>query len=414
MSKTLWTNARIASCAASETGLGIIEDGAIFTSDGRIDYIGSAREIPPDLAASAERRTDLQGRWITPGLIDCHTHLIFGGDRSREFELRLAGASYAELQQAGGGIFGTVNATRSATDKELSDAADTRLKSMLRLGATTVEIKSGYGLTPKHELRMLRIARGLSRKEDLPAVISTCLAAHALPKEYEHDRAAYLQLIIEGLLPVVAAEKLAKTVDAFGEHIAFTQEEIRQLFSAARELGFSVKLHADQLSDQNGAAIAAEFSALSADHLEYTSKAGVSAMAKAGTVAVMLPIAYYTLKETQLPPIQLFREAGVRMAVATDANPGSAPSMSLPLAMNMACILFGMTVEEALLGVTRHAAAALNLSDRGYLAKGMRADFCVWSVERLAEIIYWTGYNTIANVVIGGSEVYSDTDSGLL
>lgn len=397
-----WADARLATCRADLPGLGEILAGSLITQGKQIVYAGATADIPATLIANVDKIIPLQGQWVTPGLIDCHTHTIFGGDRADEFALRLQGASYAELQAAGGGIFGSVNATRQSTDQQLLSSASKRLQAMARHGATTVEIKSGYGLDVKTELRMLRIANELASDNDLPNVVPTCLAAHALPAEYTQKRSNYIDLICRELLPTVAAEKLADSVDAFGENIAFTPEEVTRVFTTAQELGLRVKLHADQLSDQLGAALAAQFGALSADHLEFTNNAGVAAMSSSGTIAVLLPGAYYQLRETQQPPIEAFRAHSVPMAVATDANPGSSPLLSLPIAMNQACVQFGLTIDEAWLGVTRHAASALNLMDRGVLAAGNVADFCVWNVDQLAEVVYWLGAQPLTQLVREG------------
>ena len=360
-------------------------------------------DLPPDARHKVPDVVDVNGLCITPGLIDCHTHLVFGGNRAREFELRLKGATYEELQQAGGGILSTVKATRTATDEELLGAAKKRAAPLKREGVTTIEIKSGYGLDVETELKMLRVARLLGEEDPQLDVKTTFLGAHALPPEYASDRAAYIQLVADRMLSQVYLENLADAVDGFCEAIAFSPGEIEQVFDRARELGMDVKLHADQLSDLDGAALAARYQALSADHLEYTSEAGVDALARSGTVAVLLPGAFYILKETQLPPVDLLRRYRVPIAVATDANPGSSPVLSLLLMLNMACTLFSLTTEEALAGVTRNAAQALGLlDDRGTLETGKRADFVIWDIEHPAELAYMIGSNPCVGIIKDG------------
>ncbi len=378
----LLTNARIATMRG--TGLGTIDRGSIGIAEGRIAWIGEGK---PD--ADCETR-DLGGAWVTPGLIDCHTHLVFAGNRAAEFEMRLKGATYEDIAKAGGGIRSTVNATRAATEDELFTQSARRLRALIAEGVTTVEIKSGYGLDLANELKQLRVARRLGR--ELPVTVSaTFLGAHALPPEFVGRQADYVDHILNIMLPAVAAEGLADAVDAFCENIAFTPAETSRIFARARELGLKVKLHADQLSDGGGAALAASFDALSADHLEWTNEPGITAMAKAGTVAVMLPGAFYCLRETRLPPIDLLRKHGVAMAVASDLNPGTSPIVSLQANMHMACTLFRMTPEEVLRGVTVNAARALGLTDRGVIDVGRRADLAVWDVESVVELTYWMG-----------------------
>ncbi|MDX2220155.1 MAG: imidazolonepropionase [Burkholderiales bacterium] len=363
-------------------GLGIIERGSIGIADGRIAWVGEGK---PD--ADCETR-DLGGAWVTPGLIDCHTHLVFAGNRAAEFEMRLKGATYEEIAKAGGGIRSTVNATRVATEDELFEQSAKRLSALIAEGVTTVEIKSGYGLALSTELKQLRVARRLGR--DLPVTVrTTFLGAHALPPEFAGRQTDYVDHIVNDMLPAVAKEGLADAVDAFCENIAFTPAETSRIFAKARELGLKVKLHADQLSDGGGAALAASFEALSADHLEWTNEPGIGAMATAGTVAVMLPGAFYCLRETKLPPIDLMRKHGVAMAVASDLNPGTSPIVSLQANMHMACTLFRMTPEEVLRGVTVNAAKALGLEDRGLVDVGCRADLTVWDVESVVELTYW-------------------------
>jgi imidazolonepropionase len=387
----LWHNARLATLAEARPGLGIVEDGVIAERDGRILYAGAAGEAP---LLDAAERIDCEGRWITPGLIDCHTHLVYAGDRAHEFELRLAGASYEEVTRAGGGIASTVKATRLASEAALVASALPRLDALIAEGVTTVEIKSGYGLELATEKRQLIAARRLAQERRID-VCATFLGAHAMPPG-STDKDAYIDGVCREMLPAIAAEGLADAVDAFCEGIGFSAEQTRRVFEAARRHGLKVKLHADQLSNLHGAALAANFAALSADHLEYTDEAGAAAMAKAGTVAVLLPCAYYFIRETQAPPIAHFRRHGTRMAVATDCNPGTSPLTSLLLAMNMAATLFRMTVEENIAGVTREAARALGrLDEVGTLEAGKFCDLAVWNVERLAELVYRLGFNPL-------------------
>jgi imidazolonepropionase len=383
----VFTNARLATMAPGLPGLGVVERGIVAEVAGHIVYAGEA------VSCDAPDVVDCEGRWITPGLIDCHTHLVYAGDRANEFEARLNGATYEDIARAGGGIMATVNATRAAGQEELVAAAAGRLAPLLAEGVTTIEIKSGYGLAVEPELRMLRAISGLAM--DNVDVAATFLGPHALPPEFAGDRAAFLRLLCDELLPIVAAQKLSDCVDGFCEGIAFTPDEISTFFAAAKRSGLHVKLHADQLSNFGGAALAAKFGALSADHLEYTDEDGVAALAAAGTVAVILPGAFYTLRETQAPPVAAFRRHGVRMAVATDSNPGTSPMTSLLLAMNMAATQFRMTVEECLLGVTRHAAAALGRADIGTLAPGRKCHLAIWDIERPAELVYRIGFNPL-------------------
>jgi imidazolonepropionase len=399
---SLWTHGRLATMRANGVPYGAIENAAIAVKDGRIAWLGSMADVPGDQRAAAREVHNLVGRWVTPGLIDCHTHLVYGGDRAHEFELRLGGATYEEIARAGGGIRSTVAATRAATEDQLIAAADTRLSALQAEGVTVVEIKSGYGLDTETELKMLRAARALGRRRSV-TVRTTFLGAHALPPEFDGRADDYIDMIIAEMLPAVAAANLADAVDAFCEKIAFTPEQTERLFAAAATAGLPVKLHADQLSDLGGAALAARFNALSADHLEYTSDAGVAAMAKAGTVAVLLPGAFYFLREKQLPPIAQLRTAKVPIALATDSNPGSSPVTSPLLMLNMACTLFRLTPEEALAGVTRHAATALGLAaSHGTLEAGKTADFCAWDIERPAELAYRIGFNPCSVVVQAG------------
>ena len=396
----IWSNGRLATMFV-EGPYGTVEKGAIAVESGRIAWIGAAADLPGRPADLARNHIDLEGRWVTPGLIDCHTHLVYGGDRAREFELRLQGASYEEIARAGGGIVATVKATRAASEQSLFDAAQTRLAAMVAEGVTAVEIKSGYGLDLDNELKQLRVARRLG--ETAPVTVRTSfLGAHALPPEFAGRADDYIKSVV-AMMPEVAASGLADAVDAFCEGIAFTPDQTARVFEAAVRHGLPVKLHADQLSDLGGAALAARFRALSADHLEYTGQAGVAAMAAAGTVAVLLPGAFYFLRETKLPPIEAFRAAAVPIALATDSNPGSSPLTSLLTVLNMACTLFRMTPEEALAGVTRHAARALGLADsHGTLELGKAADFAVWDIDQPAELAYRIGFNPLAFAVKAG------------
>jgi len=383
MHDAVWLNANLATMA---DGYGAIKDGAVAVTDGRISWIG-ARESWKD---NARTEHDAKGAWILPGFVDCHTHLVHAGNRAHEFELRLKGATYEEIAKAGGGIVSTVTATRAATEDELVASAEKRLSRWLAEGTAVIEVKSGYGLDRDTELRMLRAAR---RLEGL-TVRTTFLGAHTLPEEYKGHPDAYIQFVCEEVLPIVAAEKLADAVDVFCERIAFTRTQTARVFKTAKRLGLPVKLHADQLSDLGGAALAAKHGALSADHLEYTSESGVEAMARAGTVAVLLPGAFYFLRETRLPPISALRRHGVPIALATDNNPGSSPLSSPLLAMNMACTLFRLTPEEALAGFTINAARALGMqATHGTLEVGKAADFALWEVDSPAELAYAIGAN---------------------
>ncbi len=410
---SLWTNGRLATMADNAANAyGSVEGAAIAVKDGRIAWIGPIADLPGEPARSARRLHNLAGRWVTPGLIDCHTHLVHGGDRAQEFELRLGGATYEEIARAGGGIRSTVAATRGASEEALVDAADLRLRALQAEGVTTVEIKSGYGLDTESESKMLRAARALGRRRPV-TVRTSFLGAHALPPEYEGRADAYIDQVAEEMLPAVAAAGLADAVDAFCEKIAFTPEQTARVFDAARRLGLPVKLHADQLSDLGGAALAARYGALSADHLEYSNAAGVAAMAAAGTVAVLLPGAFYFLRETQLPPVAELRRAGVPIALATDNNPGSSPVTSILLTLNMASTLFRLTPAEALAGVTRQAARALGLSDsHGTLEVGKMADFAIWDIERPAELAYRIGFNPCAGVVKAGVPIGAIGNAG--
>ncbi|MGY3549197.1 imidazolonepropionase [Bradyrhizobium sp. USDA 4472] len=389
----IWHNARLATMRADRPDLGEIEHGVIAMRGGYIVYAGAAADFPDN--ADAIQRIDCEGRWITPGLVDCHTHLVYGGNRAQEFELRLKGASYEEIARAGGGIVSTVAATRKASEAELVASALPRLDALIGEGVTTIEIKSGYGLDVETEMRQLSAARSLGRQRKV-AIRTSFLGAHALPVEADGDKDRYIDLVCKAMLPAVAQAGLADAVDAFMEGIAFSAEQTALVFEAARSLGLPVKLHADQLSNLGGAALAARFSALSADHLEHTDEAGAAAMAKAGTVAVLLPGAYYFIRETQKPPVEVFRKHGVHMALATDCNPGSSPLTSLLLAMNMGATLFRMNVAECLTGVTREGARALGVLDEtGTLEAGKWCDLAIWDIERPAELVYRIGFNPL-------------------
>ncbi len=388
----LWTGARIATLDPARPGLGLIEDGVIAAHDGRIAWVGPARAMP---GMEAAETIDLGGRWVTPGLIDCHTHLVYAGNRAHEFELRLAGATYEEIARAGGGILSTVKATRAASEDELLAAALPRLDALMAEGVTTIEIKSGYGLELDTEARQLRAARRLGGLRPV-SVATTFLGAHALPPEAEGDKDAYIARLCAVVLPAIAREGLADAVDAFMEGIAFSGGQTARVFEVAKRLGLPVKLHADQLSHLGGAALAARYRALSADHLERTDEAGAVALAKAGTVAVLLPGAFYFIRETHKPPVELLRKHGVKIAIATDSNPGSSPLTSLLLTMNMAATLFRLTVDEIIAGVTREAAHALGRqAEVGTLEAGKWCDLAVWNVERLAELPYRMGFNPL-------------------
>ncbi|MBU0581667.1 MAG: imidazolonepropionase [Alphaproteobacteria bacterium] len=390
----IWRNARLATLAENAPGLGIVEAGAVAARDGRIVFAGPEADMPSGLGDGPDIK-DCGGRWITPGLIDCHTHLVHAGNRANEFEMRLAGATYEEVARAGGGIVSSVKALRAASEDELVAQSLPRLDTMIAEGVTTIEIKSGYGLDLDNERKSLKAARRMG--EERPVTVrSTFLGAHALPPEAAGDKDAYIQRVARDMLPAIAAAGLADAVDGFCEGIAFSPEQIATVFQAAQNLGLPVKLHADQLSNLGGAALAASFGALSVDHLEYTDKVGAIAMAGAGSVAVILPGAYYFIRETKKPPIDLFRGYGVKMAVATDCNPGTSPLTSLLLTMNMAATLFGMTVDECLAGVTREAARALGLlADTGTLEAGKSADLAIWDIESPAELVYRIGFNPL-------------------
>nr|WP_309501628.1 imidazolonepropionase [uncultured Roseovarius sp.] len=393
------TDLSVATLAVSDTPYGLIEDAAIAITDGMIAWVGPKAKLPQDHAALAQ--TSLGGRLVTPGLIDCHTHIVHGGDRAVEFEMRLNGASYEEVARAGGGIVSTVKATRAASEEALIASALPRVDAILAEGACVLEIKSGYGLDLETELRMLRAARAIAQHRPV-RITTSFLGAHAVPAEFSGDADAYIDDICIPALRAAHAEGLVDAVDGFCEGIAFQPAQIARVFDVAAELGLPVKLHAEQLSNLGGAKLAASYGAMSADHIEYLDEDGVAAMAEAGTVGVVLPGAFYTLRETQMPPIAALRKHGVPMALATDCNPGSSPMTSLLLTMNMACTLFRMTPEEALAGVTRHAAAALRLDDCGRVAPGLRADLAVWDVAHPAELAYRIGYNPLHSRIFGG------------
>ncbi len=396
----LWRNGRIACCDASMTRF---EQGAILTRGRRIEWVGPERERPGEYRPDESH--DLQGAWVTPGLIDCHTHLVFAGSRAAEYAERLRGRSYAQIARAGGGILATMRAVRAASEQQLFDESLPRLEALLAEGVTTVEIKSGYGLTLEDEAKMLRVARSLAHA--LPVTISTTLlAAHALPPEYAGRADAYIDVIGREWLPRLRAEGLVDAVDIFCDNVGFSTEQAETLFESAARAGVPVKLHAEQLSNQGASLLAARRGALSCDHLEHSGTAEAQALAAAGTVAVLLPVAFFCLGETRKPPVTALRAAGADMAIATDCNPGSAPGSSLLLAMSMATRLFGLTCEEALAGVTRNAARALGLQEeRGTLAAGKAADFIVWSIGELEELGYWTGFNPCRSVVKAGRRV---------
>ena len=408
----LWTNANLATMTPrggaheaphAAAPYGAIRNAALAVKDGRIAWVGPMVDLPDAADTLATQVSHVNDHWITPGLVDPHTHLVFGGKRAGEFERRTQGVSYEQIAREGGGILSTVKATRETSDIALLDSATDRLRRLHAEGVTTVDIKSGYGLEPDTELKMLRVARQLGDR--LPITIrTTFLGAHAVPPEYERRPDAYIDLVINEMLPAVADAGLADAVDAFCERIAFTPEQTARVFDAAQAHGLPVALHADQLSDSGGAALAARFRALSADHLEFSSEAGVRAMADAGTVAVLLPGAWYFTHTTQRPPVEALRTHGIPIAIATDCNPGSSPALSILLMLNMACTLFGLTPEEALAGVTRHAARALGLDgELGSLDVGKRADLAIWAIDEPAELAYWMGANPCIAVEAGGA-----------
>ncbi len=399
-SPQLLTNLNLASMVAGVEPYGLAKDAAIAVDAGQIAWCGSRARVPERFAAWQHQ--DLEGRLVTPALIDCHTHIVFGGNRAREFEMRLEGATYEEVARAGGGIVSTVSATRNASERELLDSALPRVDALLAEGVSVIEVKSGYGLDIDTELAMLRVARMIENERPV-RVKTSFLGAHAVPAEYKGRADAYIDEVCLAALEKAHAQGLVDAVDGFCEGIAFMSAQIERVFEKAGELGLPVKLHAEQLSNLGGAKLAAAYGALSADHLEYLDEAGVKAMADAGTVAVILPGAFYTLRETRTPPIELLRKHKVAMAVATDCNPGSSPMTSLLLTMNMACTLFRMTPEEALAGATRNAATALGLADTGTVEAGKRADLAVWNVDHPAELAYRIGFNPLHSRIIAGA-----------
>ena len=401
MAGRVFTHCKAATLVAGATGYGLVEDAAIAVQGGRISWVGDASDLPQDYADW--EKVGLEGALVTPALVDCHTHLVFGGDRSREFALRLEGASYEEIAKAGGGIRSTVSATREATDEDLLASALRRVDDLLADGVAVIEVKSGYGLTIEQEMRMLRVARAIEGHRPV-RIRTSWLAAHALPPEFEGKADRYIDEIVIPGLEAAVAEGLVDAVDGFCEGIGFSPAQIRKVFDKARELGVRVKLHAEQLSDLKGSVMAAEYGALSADHLEWLAPEDAAILAEKGVVAVLLPGAFYALRETRLPPLDALRENGVAMALATDCNPGSSPLSSLRLAMNMGCTLFHMTPEEALAGATRHAAKALALEeDHGTIEAGKRADLAVWGVSHPDYLSYWIGGHLLRGRITAGS-----------
>jgi imidazolonepropionase len=396
----LITDARIATMRPDQPDYGVIDDGAIAVKDGALAWLGAQSQLPDGEAADS---VSVAGHWITPALIDCHTHLVFGGDRAAEYEQRQSGVSYEEIARAGGGIMSTVRATRSETADELFESAVRRARALMQDGVATVEIKSGYGLDVENEIKSLQVARKVADATGL-TIRTTLLAAHTVPPEFTDNADGYIDLICDTLLPAVAERKLADAVDAYCESIAFNAEQIARVFSRALELNLPVKLHADQLSDGGGASLAARFAALSADHLEYSSSDGVQAMSAAGTTAVLLPGAFLTLNETQLPPVEQLRALEVPIAVATDCNPGTSPLLSVREAMAMASRVFGLSPEESLAGATRNAARALGLADRGVLDVGKRADFAIWDIGHPRDLSYWLGSQPLSGLFIAGQD----------
>lgn len=394
----LLTDAQIATMQDGDDDFGVIEDGVVAVSGGRIAWVGEASECPPESAAAS---LSCERKWLTPALIDCHTHLVFGGDRSGEFEQRLRGASYESIARAGGGILSTVRATRAAGSDELFELAVPRLNAIRMSGAATIEIKSGYGLDVGSEVRMLEVARRLGDLDGV-SVRTTLLAAHTVPAEFVDNPDAYIDLVCDELIPAVAARNLADAVDAYLESIAFDAGQVERVFDAAKRHGLPVKLHADQLTDGGGAALAARFGALSADHLEYASREGIADLAQRNTVAVLLPGAYITLNETRQPPVSAMREHGVPIAIATDCNPGTSPLTSVREAMALGCRLFGLTPAECLAGTTRNAARALGLDDRGTIAIGQRADLALWDIGHPRDLSYWLGRQPLEGLFVEG------------
>jgi len=397
----LLTDARIATMEHDVAPFGVIDHGAIAVADGTIAWVGKAASLPHN---TANETVSLAGRWVTPALIDCHTHLVFGGDRSAEFEQRLSGVSYEEIARAGGGILSTVHATRNSSGDELFESASRRLQMLQADGVATVEIKSGYGLDVESEIKMLEVANRLNESSAV-TIQTTLLAAHAIPPEFKNDADSYIDLVCNELIQLAAERELAHAVDAYCEEFAFSAEQVARVFEAAKSHGLPVKLHADQLSDGGGAALAAGFEALSADHLEYASTDGIAAMADSGTTAVLLPGAYLTLNETQLPPVDAMRGSGVAIALATDCNPGTSPLTSVREAMALGCRVFRLTPEECLAGVTREAAGALGLSDRGTIEIGKRADLAIWDISHPRDLSYWLGSQSLSGLFISGHDV---------
>ncbi|OWV99944.1 imidazolonepropionase [Rhizobium sp. R693] len=400
----LWRNARLATLDRQKPGLGIIEKGAIVTEGGRISFVGPEADVPVSAIERAQI-TDLEDRWVTPGLVDCHTHIVYGGNRAREFEMRLEGATYEEIARSGGGIVSSVKATNALSVEGLVEAALARLDALISEGLTTIEVKSGYGLNVDGELKMLRAARQLERLRPV-RVVTSYLGAHATPVEYKGRNNDYITDVVIPALEYAHGEGLVDAVDGFCEKIAFSTAEIARVFDKAETLGLPVKLHAEQLSNLGGAKLAASYDALSADHLEYLDAEGAAAMAAAGTVAVLLPGAFYAINEKQKPPVQALRDAGTRIAIATDCNPGTSPLTSLLLTMNMSATLFGLTVEECIAGATREGARALGLLDEtGTLEPAKSADFAIWDIESLAELVYRIGFNPLHAHVFKGERI---------
>ncbi|MEA2721247.1 MAG: imidazolonepropionase [Candidatus Eremiobacteraeota bacterium] len=399
---TLWIDAKLATMTPGGVPYGAIEDGALAARDGVIAWVGARTALPDAPQRLAERVISAEGRWITPGLVDPHTHVIFGGDRVGDFERRVAGQSYVAAASGGSGIAHTVAMTRAADEDTLYRGAARRLRAMIASGTTTVEIKSGYGLDVDTELRLLRVARRLGRELGI-TVRTTYLGAHVVPPEYAERRDAYLDLVCDDMLPRIAREGFADAVDVFCDTIAFSPAETARVLDAARRLGLPAKLHADQIADTGATALAARYAALSADHIEHASEDGIAALAHSGTVAVLLPGAYYYLRETTKPPVDMLRAHGVPMALATDCNPGTSPVLTLPTILNMACVLFALTPEESVTGATRNAARALGLTDRGELRPGARCDLALWDVDSPAELCYWLGASACAGVVVAGA-----------
>jgi imidazolonepropionase len=394
-----------ATLATLKAGCGLVKNGALAVTGGRIAYAGPMKGLPSALRARPKAELDCAGRLVTPALIDCHTHLVFAGDRSNEFEARLKGVSYAAIARKGGGILSTVKATRKAPLDELTFLAEARAKTLMSEGVGTVEIKSGYGLDVKSEIKSLAAATAVGHALPLK-IVRTFLGAHAVPPEYKKNRAGYVDLLVHRILPALKERGLVDIVDAYLERIAFTAREVTRLFTAAKAMGIPVRLHADQLSDTGGAALAAKFKALSADHLEYANARGIKAMGKSGTVAVLLPGAFFTLREKRKPPVDFFRTCKVPMALATDCNPGTSPVLSLRLMMNMGCTLFGLTPDEALAAATRNAAQALGLgAERGTLEKGKAASIAIWNTDKPAALSYWLGGNPLDALILDGKPV---------